>query len=119
MSNRKFVCFSCRTAVRRDTNSVREVLCPECGAVATHVGYKVPLPAKTKVKEWVDLQQQIESHIASVTHELKLKHVQRIHALEKEVLKLESLPANEGRLSLIKRLKRELQNAAKSNSTFA
>ncbi|MDR0673427.1 MAG: hypothetical protein LBF93_07175 [Zoogloeaceae bacterium] len=109
MSNRKHVCFKCRTAVRREATSEHAVLCPSCGAEAVNLGYKIPIPPKSKEKEWSALEKQIAQEAAHEAEAARLKRVQRIHSLEKKIKRIESLPSNIGRQSLIKQLKQELE----------
>jgi uncharacterized Zn finger protein (UPF0148 family) len=108
MSNRKHVCFACRVAVRRDTNSTKEVKCPSCGKTAVNIGYKIPLPAKSKTSEWQLLFEQIHKEQMDQDVSLKKENVRLVHDLEKEIQKIESLPTNEGRAALLKQLKKKL-----------
>lgn len=110
MSNRKYVCFKCRTAVRREANSERSVLCPLCGSAAVNVGYKVPIPPKSKGKEWAALEKQLSQEASEIIAAEALERVQRIHHLEKEIKRIEALPSNAGRQSLIRQLKKELES---------
>lgn len=111
MSNRKYVCFNCRTSVRREANSDRAVKCPFCGADAVNIGYKIPIPLRTKIREWQALEQQLVAEAAKAAEAARQVNTLRIHALEKEIAKLEALPENEGRTVLIKQLKKELKRA--------
>lgn len=112
MSNRKYVCFKCRTAVRREANTERSVLCPLCGAEAVNLGYKIPIPPKSKAKEWAALEKQISQEASEIMATKALERVQRIHHLEKEIKRIEALPSNAGRQSLIKQLKQELESVS-------
>ena len=108
MSNRKFVCFDCRVSVRRDAHAQKVALCPHCGRETNNIGYKIPVPPKTKVSEWEALRKQLHLEaVASV--ELAQRHrVEEMHSLEKEIEKIESLSPNSGRDSLLKQLKKRL-----------
>ena len=52
MSKRNFVCFECRVAVRREAYSGEPVLCPTCGVLSHNIGYKIPVPPKSKQEAW-------------------------------------------------------------------
>ena len=111
MSNRKYICFKCRTSVRREANAEREVKCPSCGDSTVNIGYKIPIPPKSKIKEWQNLEEQLKSESLSATAAEKALKTRRMHGIEKELEKLEALPENEGRKALIKKLKQELARA--------
>ena len=72
------------------------------------IGVKIPIPQKKDAKKWVELEQQVESEYKEQEVTSKKILVQKKHQLEKEIMKLEALPENPGRASLIKRLKSEL-----------
>jgi DNA-directed RNA polymerase subunit RPC12/RpoP len=108
MSNRKFVCFDCRVAVRRNANTTKAVLCPNCGKETVNIGYKIPIPPKTKVSEWQALREQIHLQITESVMNQHRNRAAEIHALEKEIEKMASLPSNTGRESLLKELKKRL-----------
>ncbi len=82
--------------------------CPHCGAETIDIGYRIPVPAKAAVKQWQSLQHSLA--VARSEHALASEHaaIRRIHDLERELAKLEALPGNPGRQSLIRRLSREL-----------
>ncbi len=111
MSNRKYICFKCRTSVRREANTEREVKCPSCGAISVNIGYKIPIPPKAKIKEWQNLEEQLKSQSLSASAAEKALKTKRIHSIERELEKIEALPENEGRKALIKKLKQELARA--------
>ncbi|HNQ79425.1 MAG TPA: hypothetical protein PLA03_13785 [Acidobacteriota bacterium] len=108
MSNRNYICFKCRTTVRREDNAEREVKCPHCGANTENIGYKIPIPPKVKIKVWQNLEEQLKNESLSATANEKKFKAKRMHDIEKELEKLEALPENEGRKALIKKLKQEL-----------
>ena len=108
MSRHKFICFDCQFSVKRDLNEGAVVKCPSCGNLCTYIGVKIPVPPKSKPKEWVKLRQQLSCEIAEVKNKNKKHAVAKKHDLEKEIVKLELLPINNGRLSLIKKLKKQL-----------
>ena len=108
MSNQKHLCFDCRLAFSREANSTNAVKCSSCGGDCINVGYKISVPPKSKTKEWGHLRNQITNeHLAGIQNNQQRK-IQNIHSLEKEIEKLEALPENSGRASLIKKLKQRL-----------
>lgn len=72
------------------------------------MGYKIPIPPKSKGKEWSALEKQILQTASEVIAAKELERVQRIHYLEKEIQRIEGMPSNSGRQSLIKQLKKKL-----------
>ncbi len=84
------------------------VLCPSCGKETVNVGYKIPIPPKTKVSEWQALREQLHLEITESLMNQQRSRVAEMHALEKEIEKMESLPSNPGRASLLKQLKNRL-----------
>jgi hypothetical protein len=111
MSNRNWVCFSCRITNRKSSRFTGEAICSECGGQLKNIGYKIPVPPKSKPKEWTKLQESL----ASQTRELERANfkvkVQKRHELEQELVKLKALPLNCGRQSLIKQLEKRLKYA--------
>jgi hypothetical protein len=108
MSNYSWVCFSCRTASRRSPVA-RNVRCRQCAQLCECIGYKTPVPAKLKVREWNALA---ESFYASRRRHLfgQQKHrVRQIHDLEREIVRLESSPRSEGRSETIKHFRKQLE----------
>ena len=110
MSKRNFVCFNCRAAVRREAYSGNAVLCPDCGEECHNIGYKVPVPPKSKTQAWSALREDYFRWRRELVERQAIGKVRRIHALEKEISKLESRPENEGREKEIRRLKRQLES---------
>ena len=76
-----------------------------------NIGYKIPIPPKTKGKDWENLQKQLISKKAEAENESKYQNAQLIHSIENELRKLEALPVNKGREVLITKLKKRLENA--------
>lgn len=107
MSNYHWVCFDCREAVRRP-GSETNVRCPACGKSCKNIGYKLRVRPKSEPKLWQELA---DLYALSGKHYLAQKkagNVRRLHDLQHEIQRLQQLDANDGRLSLLKRLKAEL-----------
>ena len=109
MSKHKFVCFDCRQAVKRELYPKSDVLCSLCGKPCEYLGVKIPVPPKSKTKEWDGLRSQLENAAKERSEKETVRLVRRKHELEREIQKLESKPENPGRKSLINSLKRELE----------
>ena len=108
MGTAAWVCFNCRSAVRRNTAFRGEVSCPVCGKQCAYLGYKIPVPPKQKVREWSALRQQLSSEqIAREVQEHETA-VRRRHELEQEIARLEAMPANPGRTRAVQLLRRQL-----------
>jgi len=107
MSNYAWVCFHCRSAARRP-GSATDVRCPSCGNSCERIGYKTPIPPKSKLKEWEALRslghRRRQEDLARRTRD----RVRQTHFLEKEILRLESMPPNPGRTIAVKLLKKRL-----------
>ena len=72
------------------------------------MGYKIPVPPKSKAKEWEKLRLQLAEE-AKVRERITFQNgVYTRHSLEQEIAKLKCLPANTGRDSLIKQLMKQL-----------
>jgi hypothetical protein len=108
MSNKKWVCFGCRVAVRRPQSDKAEVLCSECGKPCSYIGYKIPVPPKGKVREWKLLQEQLHSERSRKEIAITKSQVRRKHELEQEIVRLEAMPKNEGRTKAVKQLRKKL-----------
>lgn len=110
MSNYSWVCFECKLAVRRATNTV-EVRCARCRGPCACLGYKIPVPPKSKLKEWQRLREFVYRwRRESYSRQQRLR-VRRIHDLEYEIAHLEALPRNEGRAAAVKVLMKRLEEA--------
>ena len=111
MSNKKWVCFACRTAVRRSQGGTSDVLCPECGKQCSYIGYKIPVPPKAKVREWKQLQEQLHQDKSKTEIARTQSLVRRKHELEREIVRLDAMPKNEGRTKAIKQLRKKAWGA--------
>ncbi len=113
MSNYHWVCFACREAVRCPGSS-DDVRCPSCASPCQNIGYKTPGPPKSKLKLWQALEASYAEARQSYAARSKLATVRRIHDLEKEIARIQSLPENPGRGELIKSLTKQLETARSS-----
>jgi uncharacterized Zn finger protein (UPF0148 family) len=95
--------------VRRHALAENPVLCPSCGLKCVNIGYKIHIPPKNKNKEWEKLRIQLTNEKIKTQSNTVISNVRHVHELEKEIAKLEALPENKGRASLIKKLKRQLE----------
>lgn len=66
MSNHYYVCFECRTALRRPHTYGRKKSpapdCPECGRPCTFVTYKLAIPPKRHKYAWRQLQAVMQQY---------------------------------------------------------
>jgi len=108
VSNYAWVCFLCRSAARRPGDAT-DVRCRSCGKSCECIGYKTPIPPKSKLQEWEALRRlyycKKQQGLARRTRD----RVRRIHSLEKEILRLESVPSNPGRTKAVKLMKKRLK----------
>ena len=112
MQSENWVCFDCRTVVRRRKQHGAVVVpsrCSGCGRPLACIGTKIAVPAKSAEQEW----QRLRARIAGVAQEFRerenVRSVQEKHAIEKRIAELERLPKNKDRDRLIKSLRQQLQ----------
>jgi hypothetical protein len=108
MSNYAWVCFSCRTASRRSPVA-KNVRCRQCARPCECLGYKSPVPPKARAREWAALAEAFYGSRRRYSLCQQKLRVRRIHDTEREIARLELLPANEGRTDAIKRLRKQLE----------
>jgi hypothetical protein len=126
MCNGTWVCFECRTAVRRPTwrlvtylrpwligsTVVGNVRCPTCRQACSFLGPTIEIPPKRDAAAWDRLRDQVATvHAAAEAGRFK-RSVRRRHDLEQRIRDLESRPPNPGRDALIKQLRTELAEGA-------
>ena len=110
MSKRNWVCFDCRSVVRREDYNAGSVVCATCSAPRVNLGYKIPIPAKTSAKDWESLREEYFASQRAAARVRRDAQRERRHDLQKEIERLESRPANPGRLKAAKLLRKKLRN---------
>jgi hypothetical protein len=108
MSNYAWVCFGCRTAARRP-GSASDVKCRVCGSPCECIGYKTPIPPKTKVKAWDELCSEYYTARRTALIRESRSRVARRHSIEREISRLEALPSSKGRATAVVELRKKLQ----------
>ena|SRR5688572_29450220 len=111
MGTAAWVCFDCRAAVRRSTAFAGEVPCPTCSKPCSYLGYKIPVPAKNKLREWSALREQLVRERMERELAADVAAVRARHELEQEIARLEAMPANAGRARAIGLLRRRLSGS--------
>lgn len=66
------------------------------------------MPRKRDVKAWTDLRDQRRDELHEQREARSHSQVRRRHEVEQEITRLQAMPANQGRSSAIRRLKRSL-----------
>ena len=118
MSNTNYVCFSCRTAVRRpkryfrpqDSSSPR---CSQCSKPCVELSDRILLPSKHKTKEWQKLQQDLWRQQLQILEIQQRSRVRYKHELEHEADRLERKLQEPMHPQTAKQLKRLLKNCLK------
>ena len=119
MSNTNYVCFSCRTAVRRpkryfrpqDSSSPR---CSQCSKPCVELSDRIPLPSKHKTKAWQKLQQDLWRQQLQILEIQQRSRVRYKHELEHEADRLERKLQEPMHPQTAKQLKRLLKNCLKN-----
>lgn len=119
MSNTNYVCFSCRTAVRRpkryfrpqDSSSPR---CSQCSKPCVELSDRIPLPSKHKTKAWQKLQQDLWRQQLQILEMQQRSRVRYKHELEHEADQLERKLQEPMHPQTAKQLKRLLKNCLKN-----
>jgi len=107
-SNSTWVCFDCRTSIRRGSLSPKLPVCPTCHKACTHLGKKIAIPRKSDLKGWVALRESIFSWRAKYWETFYKKKIRRQHSLERQIAELTAKPPNDGRKKTIKQLREKL-----------
>jgi len=108
MSNASWVCFGCRRVVRRPTYPRKVVPCPVCKNACFCLGRQIPVPPKDKVAAWTSLRKEMREMTIAWLLRREKASVARRHEVEKQLRKLEALPAEPSRASKITKLREEL-----------
>jgi hypothetical protein len=87
----------------------KNVRCRRCAQPCECIGYKTPVPAKSKVREWNALAESFYASRRRHVFGQQKRRVRQIHDLEREIVRLESLPRNEGRSEAISHLRKQLE----------
>lgn len=109
MSKRNWVCFDCRSVVRREAYTTDVAVCSICSRPRVNLGYKIRIPAKTRAKDWEKLREQYLASERAAERTEQAARQKRMRELETEIEKRESLPANPGRTKAAQRLRKELR----------
>ncbi len=75
------------------------------------LGYKIPVPPKSKKREWSALHAQLARERSERELAAKIAAVRQKHDLQLEIARLEAMPVNEGRTKAIRRLRRRLSES--------
>ena len=86
------------------------ILCPRCGRLCEYIGYKIPVPAQNKEKDWQGLKKYLLVNKLEQQKAAEVASVKRKHSIEKEICRLKEKPANKGREAAIRRLEKEMKN---------
>jgi len=113
VSNHNWVCFECRTTVRKpksDANAPTLPACSRCGASLVNIGYKIDVPRKSDVKAWKALREWCRhARLGGIEDEIR-SLVQKVHRLEKVILEEEEKPFNADRKRAIEQRRVEMSN---------
>jgi predicted secreted Zn-dependent protease len=109
MNHRNWVCFDCRSVVRREAYTVDSVVCATCSQPRVNLGYKIPIPAKTRAKEWERLREQYFASQRAATRARGDAQRKKRRDLTKEIERLESRSANPGRSKAVQLIRKKLR----------
>jgi len=107
MSNYAWVCFNCRLAVRRP-GLAQAPRCASCREACICLGYKIPVPPKSKIRQWKALRDSVFLYRRENLLREDRTRVELTHRLEREITRYEVLQRNSGRAAAIKRLRQQL-----------
>jgi hypothetical protein len=107
-SNTTWACFECREAVRRPRYNCVAVNCACCGQPCRNIGHRIRLPSKRAVKAWEQLRLSLQQQLVEDAERRHRHRVRSIHRIEREIARLQVLPANEGRRKQIGLLRKRL-----------
>jgi len=107
MSNHNWVCFSCRLAVRRPSQAIA-ARCAACREQCVCLGHKIPIPPRTKLRQWRDLRNWVFRQRGEQLLRKERMRVRTTHAIEQEIVRFEATPGDLGRKGTIRRLRQDL-----------
>ena len=122
MNNANWVCFDCRTSLRRASWRLLAfykpwligdtwggaVKCPECRKPCKFLGHKIAIPPKRDDAAWKELYEYVtERYRASRDGDAEAS-TRRKHEIERRIQELENRTPNKERDRLIKDLREEL-----------
>jgi hypothetical protein len=92
----------------RQAKTARRVpKCPECGSDCYCLGYKVEIPRKSDGRGWKALRLESRKRYLAWSDGQAVRRVREVHARERRIAHLRSLPPNKDREKLIEELKEE------------
>ena len=107
-SNYNWVCFDCRTAMRKTKTAGTTPKCPGCGADCYCLGYKVEIPKEQDAPTWRKLRLDCRRRELASSDQYALERVRVVHEIERRIAHLESLASNQSRKESIAALKKKL-----------
>lgn len=96
----------------RRPSAADNVRCPACGCPCVNLGTKMPVPPKSKLAVWKTLEIDYFARRRAGGALVRQRAVRKKHDIEREILKIEGLPDNEGRRSLLKQLRADLDSVS-------
>lgn len=109
MGTAAWVCFHCRSAVRRHSHYTGDVPCPNCGRLCIYLGRRIPVPPKRKERDWTALHVRLAQFQAHLDMRAHLHRIRESTALRNEIDRLEARASNASRSQLVRRLRRRLE----------
>jgi hypothetical protein len=110
MSKRNWVCFDCRSVVRREAYTVDSVVCAACSGPRVNLGYKIRIPAQTRAKDWELLREQYFASQPAAARVQREAEPERRRDSKTQIERLESRPANPGRLNTAQRRRKKVRD---------
>lgn len=110
MGTAAWICFDCRSAVRRHTHYAGDVPCPNCGRLCVYLGRKIPVPPKRKQRDWSALHAWLVQRQADQDMQVHLDRIRESTALRNEIDRLEARAPNAHRSQRVRRLRRRLEH---------
>ena len=84
-SNNNWVCFSCKYHKRRPKTLLGIPICIHCNKDLYCLGYKIPVPKKSKAKEWEELECSMYWQDIEHLEEQQKRATASKHEMEREV----------------------------------